>query len=132
MELPVGLIAHGQVQPGFFIYNALIMGEGVEAGLSVISSHAAFPQILRSPISVVARWMMVSLIHPPPNPQRAVISFCRCFVRGKEIKEPEDEAWELTREITSSRLSKYQNRHEGTEDLFLHHRIGKNLRCQGP
>ena len=32
---------------------------------------------------------------------------------------------ELTREITFFQTVKYQNRHEGTEDLFLHHRIGK-------
>lgn len=32
----VGLIAHGQIQPGLFLYDGFKMGEGIKAGLAVI------------------------------------------------------------------------------------------------
>ena len=44
MELLIRLVTHGQIQPGLFIYNTLIMREGVKSGFSVISSHPAFPE----------------------------------------------------------------------------------------
>jgi hypothetical protein len=40
----VRLITHRQINPCFFIYNALIMREGLESFLSVIASHTAFPE----------------------------------------------------------------------------------------
>ena len=42
MEFLVRLVTHRQVQPGLFIYNTFIMGEGVKTGLSMISAHTAF------------------------------------------------------------------------------------------
>ncbi len=41
VEVPVGLIAHRQVHPGFLIHNALMVGKGIKADLAVIGSHAA-------------------------------------------------------------------------------------------
>ena len=38
---PVRLIPHWQVDPGLFVYNALVMGKGFEAFLAVIASHTA-------------------------------------------------------------------------------------------
>ncbi len=38
----IRLVTHRQIQPGFLIDNALMVGKGIEAGLSVIASHAAF------------------------------------------------------------------------------------------
>ena len=35
MELLIRLVTHGQIQPGLFIYNTLIMREGVKSGFSV-------------------------------------------------------------------------------------------------
>ena len=41
---PVRLIPHWQVDPGLFVYNALVMGKGFEAFLAVIASHTAFTE----------------------------------------------------------------------------------------
>lgn len=40
----VRLIPHRQVDPCLFVYNALVMGKGFEAFLTVIASHTAFPE----------------------------------------------------------------------------------------
>ena len=40
----VRLIPHRQVDPGFFVYDALVMGKGLEAFLAVIASHTAFTE----------------------------------------------------------------------------------------
>ena len=40
----IRLIPHRQVNPGFFVYDALVMGKGFEAFLTVIASHTAFPK----------------------------------------------------------------------------------------
>ena len=40
----VRLISHRQVDPCLFVYNALVMGKGFEAFLTVIASHTAFPE----------------------------------------------------------------------------------------
>ncbi len=39
---PVGLVTHGQIQPGFLVYNASLVGEGRKPGLPMIGAHAAF------------------------------------------------------------------------------------------
>ena len=38
----IRLISHGEIQPCLFIHNGFVVGEGVEAGLSVVCTHAAF------------------------------------------------------------------------------------------
>lgn len=40
----IWLIAHGKIQPGLFIYNALFMRKDIKACLSVIGAHSAFPK----------------------------------------------------------------------------------------
>ena len=49
VKSPIWLIAHRQVNPCLFIYNALIMRKRIKSDLSVISAHSTFS------ISVVAR-----------------------------------------------------------------------------
>ncbi len=123
MDLPVGLIAHGQVQPGFFVYNALIMGEGVKAGLSVISSHTAFA---KSSEAHFCGGQVDDGVVDTSSAESAAGGdfFCRCFVRGKEIKSQR-----MRHGVDSGDYFfltvEYQHGHEGTEDLFLHHRVGK-------
>ena len=39
---PVGLVTHGQIQPGFLVHNAALVGEGRKPGLPMIGAHAAF------------------------------------------------------------------------------------------
>ena len=41
---PVGLVPHRQVQPGFFVYNALDVGKGLKPGFAVVGPHAALPE----------------------------------------------------------------------------------------
>ena len=48
MQLLVWLITHRQVNPGFLIYDTLIVGEGVKADLSMVSAHAAFTKSSKS------------------------------------------------------------------------------------
>ena len=48
MELPVGLIAHGKIQPGLFVHNAFGVGESEKTGFSVVGSHAAVTETAKS------------------------------------------------------------------------------------
>ena len=41
VELPIGLVAHGKIQPGLFVHNAFRVGKGEETGFSVVRAHAA-------------------------------------------------------------------------------------------
>ena len=77
MELPVGLIAHGKIQPGLFVHNALGVGESEKTGFSVVGSMPLSPKP-PNPISLVARWMMVLLL---VFPAKATVSgdIAGCF-----------------------------------------------------
>ena len=44
----VRLIAHRQIDPKLFVYNALVMRKGVEACFAVISTHSALPYSAKS------------------------------------------------------------------------------------
>ena len=44
MYFPVGLIAHGKIEPGLFIHDALIVGKCIKAGLSMVRAHAALTE----------------------------------------------------------------------------------------
>lgn len=48
IEFLIGLITHGKIHPGFLVNDALVMGEGVKSGLSVVSSHAAFAKAAKA------------------------------------------------------------------------------------
>ena len=74
----IGLVAHGQVNPGLFVHDALVVGEGIEARLAVVGTHAALPYAAEAHAGV-ARWMMVSLTQPPPKEQAEV----RYFTSGR-------------------------------------------------
>ena len=41
IQFGVWLIPHGQIQPGLFIHNAFVMGEGIKANLAMVRTHAA-------------------------------------------------------------------------------------------
>ena len=41
IDRPIGLISHGQVDPGLFIHHTFSMGKGLKARFSVVGSHAA-------------------------------------------------------------------------------------------
>ena len=44
ISLSIGLIPHREVDPCLLVHDALIVGECVESGLTVVSTHAAFPE----------------------------------------------------------------------------------------
>lgn len=44
VKAAVGLIAHGKVKPGFFVYNALVVGKGLKSVFSVIRTHSALAE----------------------------------------------------------------------------------------
>ena len=48
IDLSIGLVAHGKIQPGLFVHNTFIMGESIKSGLPVISAHAAFSEPAKS------------------------------------------------------------------------------------
>ena len=43
VKLLIGVIPHGQIQPGGLVHDGPVVGEGVEAPLAVVASHAALP-----------------------------------------------------------------------------------------
>ena len=51
INLPIPLIPHRKIDPGFLIYNTFIMGEGSEAVDSVVGAHAAFSEAAESHIA---------------------------------------------------------------------------------
>ena len=44
----IWLVSHGQIQPYFFVYDALVMGEGAKAFLAVIGTHTALTKTSES------------------------------------------------------------------------------------
>ena len=48
VKAAVRLIAHGKVYPGFFVYNALVVGKCLEPVFSVVRAHSAFAKAAES------------------------------------------------------------------------------------
>ena len=44
IDPPVRLIPHRQVDPGLFVHDTLVMGEGFEAFFAVVAAHSAFSE----------------------------------------------------------------------------------------
>ena len=38
----IGLVTHGKIHPGLFVYDGFVVCEGVESGLAVVGTHTAF------------------------------------------------------------------------------------------
>ena len=99
IELPIRLIPHRQIQPGLLVHNALIVGKSVKAVPAVVGAHAALAAASEAHL---ARWMMVSLMQPPPKPQREVT--CRATPLS-EVKRYRASGWafELMVRMASSK-----------------------------
>ena len=41
VQFLIWLIPHRQIQPGFFVHNALVVGEGIKTVFPVVSAHTA-------------------------------------------------------------------------------------------
>ena len=72
LSLPfrVGLVAHGQIQESFLVHHALSVGKGIETVPAMVGAHAALADAPK-PRALVARWIRVSLTHPPPKDTRS-------------------------------------------------------------
>lgn len=123
ISLSIGLIPHREVDPCLLVHDALIVGECVESGLTVVSTHAAFPEAAEAHLrggkvddGVVdtAAAEAAARGHLP----------CGLLVRGEDVQrqrmghgiDPPDDFVQAV---------EYQDRHDGTEDLFLHDSIGE-------
>ena len=48
VELPVRLIPHGKIQPGFLVHDALVVGKGPETFSAMIGAHSALSEAAES------------------------------------------------------------------------------------
>ena len=48
MDFFVRLIPHGQIQPCLFIYDAFVVGKGLEPFFPMIGTHAALPHAAKA------------------------------------------------------------------------------------
>ena len=91
MEFCIGLITHGKIQPGLFVYDALIMGKGIKAGFSVIRTHSALAKTAKSHFT--GGQMNDGVIDAASAKATGLGDF---FCQGLFFrKKPEDEVWSL-------------------------------------
>ena len=48
VELPVRLIPHGKIQPGFLVHDALVVGKGPETFSAMVGAHSALSEAAES------------------------------------------------------------------------------------
>lgn len=89
----VRLITHRQINPCFFIYNALIMREGLESFLSVIASHTAFPEAAERHFA--GGKVDDHIVDTAAAEATFGGDLLRWLCPGRKCKEPEDEPWSL-------------------------------------
>ena len=121
MELPVGLIAHGKIQPGLFVHNALGVGESEKTGFSVVGSHAAFTETAKSHFT--GGQMDDGIVDAASAKATVSGDIAGCFfIPGEEI---ESQRMRHGMDVCHSFFQRIpgQHRKEGAEDLFLHDRV---------
>ena len=117
----IRLIPHRQVDPGFFVYDALVMGKGLEAFLAVIASHTAFTE--------AAEWHFAG---GEVNDHIVDTATAEATLRGDFFAD----GFFLGKNVKSQRMShgiylsdyffygiKSKDRHYRSEDFFLHYGI---------
>src|SRR5699024_9117292 len=128
MQLLVWLITYRQVNPGFLIYDTLVVGESIKADFSMISAHAAFT---KSSKSHFCSGKMDDRIIDAATAESAAGShfFCRRFVGSKEVQRQRmRHGIDFTDHVIQ--VVKCQNRHERSEDFLLHDCILKGHMIQ--
>ena len=114
----VGLVTHGQIQPGFFIHDTLVMGKCIKTGFSVVASHTAFSHTAEAHFG-------------SGKVNNGIIDAAASI--GNFSQHSSDMGLIMTEQIQGKRLclglqGKYhvvkificQHRQDGTEDFFLH------------
>lgn len=83
--LSVRLIAHRKIQPCLLIYDAFIMGKGIEAGFPVVCAHAALAESAESHLACGEVNDGV-IDTPAPESASGCNTLCRFPVGSKDVK----------------------------------------------
>lgn len=122
-DLPIRLIPHRKIDPGLFIYDALIMGKRVKSRLSVVGAHSAFSESAES--HFCSSQMNDCIINASAAEAAAGEYLCRRFFIGGEDVEGQGMGHGIDFMDHLIQMVKYQDRHNGAENFFLHNRIGE-------
>lgn len=128
MHLPIRLIPHRQIDPSLLIHDTLVVRECVETDLSVISAHTAFAEAAESHFRGGQMDDRVIDASAAEAAARGHL-LCRCIVGSEEVKSQR-----MRHGIDVSdhfiQAVEYKDRHDGTEDLFLHDSVGEGYIVQ--
>ena len=123
VELPVGLVAHGKIQPGLFVHNAFRVGKGEETGFSVVRAHAALAETAEAHF---AGGQMDDCVVDAAAAETAMGGHKAggLFVTGEKV---EGQGMSHGIDFGDSALQGIpgQHRQDGAEDFLLHDRIGE-------
>ena len=124
MLFPVRLIPHRQIEPSFFIYDALVVGECIKADLSVVSAHAAFAETAEA--HLCGGKMDDGIVDASSaKPAAGCNLLCRRFVGGEEVKRQRmGHGVDIVDHFVQ--VVEYQDRHDRTEDLLLHDSVSES------
>lgn len=118
INIPVRLVAHGKIQPGFFIHNAFVVGKGEKAVFSMIGTHSARAEAAESHF---AGGEMDDGVVNAASAETASGSHLldRLFIGGKQIKSKGAcHGVDLLYGIIQGIVGEYGK--DGAEDFFLH------------
>ncbi len=124
MDVFIRLVAHGQVQPGLFIYDTLFVGEGVKSGFPMISPHPAFPKAAEAHFAggkvddgvVDAAAAEAAAGRYPAG---------KCLIPGEYVERQRmGHGVEVADDLILGVVS--EDRHDRPEDFLLHHGV-----CEG-
>ena len=121
VQFLVWLIPHRQIQPGFFVHNALVVGEGIKAVFPVVSSHTALAKASESHLAGgqvddgIVDTAAAELAPGGHLPGNGLVGGEE--VEGQRVGHGIDLLHGLIQRIIG------EDGHERSEDLFLHHRV---------
>lgn len=85
MDFFVRLIPHGKIQPCLFIYDAFVVGKGLESFFPMIGTHAAFAKTAESHFT--GGQMYDGIVNTSTAKSTAGGHFfCSLLVRGKDVQ----------------------------------------------
>lgn len=85
IEISIRLVTHRQIQPGLFIYDALIMRKGIKSILSVIGAHSTFAKTSKAHFACGK--VNDGIIDASASESAPGDYFTgKCFITGEDIK----------------------------------------------
>ena len=112
-DLPIRLIPHRKIDPGLFIYHALIMGKRVKSRLSVVGAHSAFSESAES--HFCSSQMNVCIIHAYAAEAAAGEYLSRRLFSGGEEVEGQGMGHGMDIRAHLMRMGKARTRNNGTD-----------------